>query len=161
MRKHSRPSIGFSRRRPSEPSHQRRREAALIYHLLPMARPEIINAAKGPAVVHASDFSLVTAANPAIPGEMLSLFAIGLGPTRPGVDPGQPFPASPTQLVNSPVEVSVNGALAQVLYAGGYPGTTDAYQVNFRLPDGVTPGPATVRVTSGFIPGPSIQLPIK
>ncbi|MBI3683877.1 MAG: hypothetical protein HY235_26175 [Acidobacteria bacterium] len=39
----------------------------------------------------------------------LSLIATNLGPTRPGVDPGQPFPASPRQIVNSPLEVTVNG----------------------------------------------------
>src|SRR5262249_12002643 len=69
------------------------------FYLIPMFRPEVISLASGPAVVHASDFSLVTAANPAQAGELLSLFASGLGPTRPGVDPGQPFPASPLQPV--------------------------------------------------------------
>ena len=86
--------------------------------------------------IHASDGSLVSAAKPAKAGEILSLFASGLGPTRPGVDPGQPFPAAPLQVVNSPVQVLVNGNSADVLYAGGYPGAVDGYQVNFRMPDG-------------------------
>jgi hypothetical protein len=133
----------------------------MIYHLLPMARPEVIDTLNGPAVVHATDFSLVTAANPARSGEILSLLAAGLGPTRPGVDPGQPFPASPLQVVNSPVEVTVNGAPAQVLYAGGYPGTTNSYQVNFRLPDGTAPGLAAIALTAGFIPGSEVQIPTK
>jgi hypothetical protein len=131
------------------------------YYLLPLARPAIVNTGNGPAVVHASDFSPVTAANPARSGEILALFATGLGPTRPGVDPGQPFPPSPAQLVNSPVEVSVNGALSQVLYAGGYPSATNAYQVNFRLPDGVPPGLATIGLTAAFIPGPTVQIPVR
>src|SRR5574337_1612411 len=40
---------------------------------------------------------------PAAAGEVLSLFARGLGPVKPGVDPGQPFPSSPLATVNSPV----------------------------------------------------------
>ena len=132
-----------------------------IYHLLPMARPEIVNTSNGPAVVHASDFSRVTATNPAAPGETLSLFAMALGPTRPGVDPGQAFPASPAQVVNSPVEVTVNAESGPVLYAGGYPGTTNTYQVNFRLPEGTAPGLATIGLTAGFIARPTIQLPVK
>ena len=63
---------------------------------------------------------------------MLSLFAAGLGPTRPGLDLGQPLPASPFKLVNSPVEVTVNGNLAELLYASGYPGAVDRYQVGFQ-----------------------------
>jgi uncharacterized protein (TIGR03437 family) len=49
----------------------------------------------GSAIVHAAEYSLITAANPARAGEILTLFAAGLGPTRPGVDAGQPFTASP------------------------------------------------------------------
>jgi uncharacterized protein (TIGR03437 family) len=132
-----------------------------VFHLIPMFRPEVVVTTNGPAVVHASDFSLVTSTKPARTGEILSVLAGGLGPTRPGVDPGQPFPASPLQPVSSPVEVAVNGNAAEVLYAGGYPGAVDRYQVNFRVPDGTTPGPATIRLSSGFIPGADITIPIQ
>jgi hypothetical protein len=132
-----------------------------VFHLIPMFRPEVIMAANGPAIVHANDFSQVTPASPARSGEILSLFATGLGPTRPGVDPGQPFPASPLQPVNSPVEVAVNGSAAEVLYAGGYPGAVDRYQVNFRLPAGTPPGSVAIRLKSGFIPGADVTIPIR
>jgi uncharacterized protein (TIGR03437 family) len=115
----------------------------------------------GPSLLHATDFSLVTVAKPAHAGEILSLFAGGLGPTRPGVDPGQPFPVSPLQPVNSPVEVAINGVAAEVLYAGGYPGSVDRYQVNFKVPDGIAPGAATIRLSSGFIPGADVTIPIQ
>ena len=117
--------------------------------------------AAGPAVVHASDFSLVTAAKPAKAGEILSLFANGLGPTRPGVDFGQPFPLNPPQTVNSPVDVTVNGTPTEVLYAGGYPGAVDGYQVNFRVPANATPGTVTFRLTAGFIPGGAVTIPLQ
>jgi uncharacterized protein (TIGR03437 family) len=130
-----------------------------VFHLIPTFRPEVVITTNGPALLHASDFSLVTSAKPAHSGEILSVFASGLGPTRPGIDPGQPFPASPLQPVNSPVEVAVNGNPAEVLYAGGYPGAVDRYQVNFRVPEGTAPGAATIRLTSGFIPGSDVTIP--
>ncbi|HYM10823.1 MAG TPA: hypothetical protein VEU62_08820 [Bryobacterales bacterium] len=132
-----------------------------ILHLIPMTSPQVVAASNGPAIVHASDFSLVTAAKPAKSGEILSLIATGLGPTRPGVDPGQPFPVSPLQLVNSPVDVTVNGVAAQVLYAGGYPGSTNAYQVNFQLPSGVTPGSASLQISAAWIAGPPVSFAVQ
>jgi uncharacterized protein (TIGR03437 family) len=132
-----------------------------VFQLVPMTRPEVVVTADGPAVVHAADFSQVNRANPAQPGEILAVFASGLGPTRPGVDPGQPFPAGSTQPVNSPVQVSVGGKPAEVLYAGGYPGMVDRYQINFRVPDNPGSGATTLGLTCAFIPGSDVTFPIK
>jgi hypothetical protein len=132
----------------------------ILLHLIPMSRPEIVATPNGPVVVHASNFSPVTAANPAKSGEVLSLIATGLGPTRPGVDPGQPFTADPLQVVNSPIEMTVNGVLVEVLYAGGYPGTTNTYQVNFRLPAGVPPGLAAIQISSAWIVSPEVGIAV-
>src|SRR5216684_1451345 len=73
-----------------------------IVCLIPMSRPEIVD------VLH-SDFTIVTAAKPARADEVLIVSARGLGPTRPGVDPGAPFLASPPQVVNSPIEMTAGG----------------------------------------------------
>ena len=88
----------------------------MLLSLTPMSRPEIQVTATGPAVVHSSDFSVVTAAKPA---RFSRCLPIGLGPVRGNVDPGKPFPTSPPALVNSPVEVFVNGVPAEVLAAVG------------------------------------------
>ena len=129
--------------------------------LIPRFRPQVIISQTGPAVVHAADFSLVTAARPAKPGEILTLFATGLGPTLPGVDPGERFTTDPLQIVTSPIDITVNGVSADVLYAGGYPGATDAYQVNFRLPTGITTGAASLQIAAAWIPGPEVKLAIQ
>lgn len=113
------------------------------------------------AVAHSSDFTLVSASKPAAAGEVLSLFATGLGPTRPGVDPGAPFPSSPLASVNSPVEVTVNGKPAQVLGAVGLPGAVDGYQVNFRVPSDVAKGPAAIQISAAWIAGPSVAVAIQ
>jgi hypothetical protein len=131
-----------------------------IAHLLPVSTPSIITTAAGPAVFH-SDFTPVSAAKPVKPGEILVLFASGLGPTRPGVDPGQPFTADPLQVANSPVQVFINGKAGDVLYAGGYPGTVDSYQVNFRVPDGTAAGQASIQLTAAWIAGPSVNTAVQ
>ncbi len=132
-----------------------------IAHLIPMSRPEVTVLPSGPAITHSSDFSLVTAAKPAAPGEILSLFATGLGPVIPRVDPGQLFPASPLAVVNSPVDVIVNGKASEVLSAVGYPGAVDAYQVNFRLPPDTAKGPASIQVTAAWISGAPVSIPVQ
>jgi uncharacterized protein (TIGR03437 family) len=129
-----------------------------VLHLLPMSTPEVLIGQNGPAVVHASDGSLVTTAKPAQAGEILSLYAAGLGPTLPGVDPGQPFTADPLQRVSSPVDVTVGGAAATVLYAGGTPGATNAFQVNFQMPDVVQPGVVNLQLSAAWIGGSPVKI---
>jgi uncharacterized protein (TIGR03437 family) len=132
-----------------------------IAYLIPMTRPEIIMLPAGPAITHSSDFSLVTASKPAAGGEILSIFAKGLGPVNPGVDPGQPFPSSPLAIVNSPIEVLVNGKPAEVLSSAGYPGTVDGYQVNFRLPPDAGKGSASVQVSAAWMSGAAVTIPVQ
>ena len=132
-----------------------------VVHLIPMSAPQIVTTAGGPAVTHSSDFSLVTASKPAAAGEVLSLFATGLGPTVPAVDLGQPFPSSPAAAVNSPVEVKVNGKSAEVLGAVGYPGSVESYQVNFRVPPDAAKGMATIQVIAAWITGAPASIAVQ
>jgi uncharacterized protein (TIGR03437 family) len=134
---------------------------SIVLQLFPIFHPEIVITAGGPAVVHSSDFSLVSATKPAKAGEILSLFANGLGPTNPSVDFGQPFPAGTSRVVTSPIEVTVNGNSAEVLFAGGYPGAMDAYQVNFRVPPGTLSGTASLGLTAGFVAGSAVNIPVQ
>jgi uncharacterized protein (TIGR03437 family) len=110
-----------------------------VLQLLPMQRPEVVLTANGPAVVHASDFTLVTAAKPAKAGEVLSLFASGLGAT-------------------AAVQVLMNGSPAEVLYSGAYPGAADRYQVNFRVPDQTTAGAVGLRLSQAWVDGTEVQI---
>jgi hypothetical protein len=132
-----------------------------VIHIIPIESPEIAMLPAGPAITHSSDFSLVTASKPATAGEILSLFARGLGPVNPGVDPGQPFPSSPLAIVNSPVEVAVNGKAAEVLCAVGLPGRVDGYQVNFRMPPDTAKGPASIQVSAAWISGAAVSIPVQ
>jgi hypothetical protein len=82
------------------------------------------------AIWHATTGQVASAANPAVAGEVLSMYTTSLADG--GVIPPQ---------------VAIGGRLAEVQYFGGsgYPGYS---QVNFRVPDGVPPGAAvSVRLT--------------
>jgi hypothetical protein len=130
-------------------------------YVIPIEQPQIMLTARGPAITHSNDFSLVSASKPAAAGEILSLFAAGLGPTLPGAAPGQAFPSSPLAAVNSPVVVTVNGKVAQVLSAVGYPGATDGYQVNFQMPPDTAKGTASIQISAAWITGTSESVPVQ
>jgi hypothetical protein len=132
-----------------------------ILHVIPMYVPQIVTTANGPAVTHSSDFTLVTASKPASAGEILSVFLTGLGPTRPGADPGQPFPSTPPATVNSPIEVRVSGNPAELLGAVGFPGVADGYQVNFRIPQGIEKGTATIQVSAAWVAGTPVTVAVQ
>jgi len=131
-----------------------------VLHVIPMARPEIVTTSSGLALFHA-DFSPVTSAKPAKPGEIVILKATGLGPTRPGVDPGQRFPLDALQEVNSPVNVTVNGRAADVINKMGWPGLADTYRVDFRLPDGIASGIAVIQLSAAWIPASPVNISIQ
>src|SRR5215831_5921441 len=127
-------------------------------HVIPMQRPEIVTTSEGPAVAHYSDFVSARGSARAMPGEVVSLVVTGLGPVRPGVDPGQPFPSDPLAEVNSPVEITVNGKSAEVLRAVGKPGSVDTYQVDFRLPLDTALGAASLQVAAAWIKSAPVSI---
>jgi len=135
-------------------------KSRLILHLIPMSWPQVVSMPNGPAIFHA-DFLPVTAVRPASSGEVLIVRATGLGPTVPGVDPGQPFPVDVIQRVNSPLAVSVNGKPADVVNGIGWPGQVDTYRVDFRVPDGTAPGTATIQLTAAWIAGSAVGIPVQ
>jgi hypothetical protein len=132
-----------------------------VVHLIPLTSPEVLTNDHGVEIVHANDFRPVSRATPAHPGETLILFASGLGPTRPGVDPGVPFTADPVQVVNAPVEVLVNSHAAEVLYATGVAGTQGKYEVSFRVPADTVAGTAELNLTVAWISGRTVQLAVQ
>jgi len=129
-----------------------------VLQLIPQSQPQIVTTSTGPSIFH-GDFSRVTAANPAKAGEILVVKATGLGPTLPGVDPGQPFSTDELQQVNPPVLITVNSQAAEVVNAMGWPGLVDTYRVDFRVPDGTAAGTAAIQLTAAWISGASVNIP--
>jgi hypothetical protein len=117
-----------------------------VLYVIPMSQPEIVITGGRPAVIHSKDSTPVTMSKPAIAGEVLSLSATGLGPTRPSPDAVTP--------VNSPIQITVNGKAAELISANSSPGTKDRYEVKFRVPSGTDKGMATIQVTAAWIGSP-------
>lgn len=135
---------------------------ATFYHY-PRVRPSVAVSAGGPLILHA-DFTPVSAANPARPGEVLIIGAMGLGPVKPNVSiPPEAirFSDSPTQEVNSPVTVTFNGNELPVIHKIGWPGQTTLYRVDFQVPEDAAAGMATLSLNAMWIPGPQVSIPIR
>jgi uncharacterized protein (TIGR03437 family) len=132
------------------------------FYLYPKFRPTIMLTQAGPGVFHA-DFSLVTSANPARKGEVLIIRATGLGPVKPDLTPpgSVRFASDPVQEVNSPVDVVFNGKELAAINKIGWPGETDIYRLDFRVPDGATAGMAAIQLTAAWIAGSSVNIPIQ
>jgi uncharacterized protein (TIGR03437 family) len=64
-------------------------------------------------------------------------------------------------VVNSPVDVRVNGKPAEILGAVGYPGSVDGYQVNFRLPPDIPKGAASLEITAAWIAGQPVSIAVQ
>ena len=112
------------------------------------------------AIEHGLTYKLVTDANPATAGEIISIYCTGLGAVNPAVASGAAAPVPPPQAV-LPVEVSIAGATAQVTYAGLAPGFAGLYQVNAQIPAGTAPGDQMLRVSAGGVGSNTVTVAIR
>jgi uncharacterized protein (TIGR03437 family) len=93
---------------------------------------------------------LVTAEAPATSGEVVVLYATGLGPTSP-MTPANRIPSAAAKLTNmTGFRVWLNGSPVpqeRILYAGVAPGFAGLFQINLQLPESAPPD-AEIRVGS-------------
>jgi uncharacterized protein (TIGR03437 family) len=113
------------------------------------------------AIVHSSDFSLVTASNPARPGEYISIFATGLGPVRIPVPSGSTAPsvAPFADTVNFPT-VLIGGATAGISFSGLAPGFVGLYQINAQVPAGAQAGNLQLQIMVGTSSSNTVTLQV-
>jgi uncharacterized protein (TIGR03437 family) len=97
------------------------------------------------AIEHGVTGQLVSSANPAAAGEIVSIYCTGLGAVSPAAASGTAPPAPPPQTV-LPVQVSVASIPAQVTFAGLAPGFVGLYQVNAMVPPGAPSGVQNVQI---------------
>ena len=106
--------------------------------------------------------SLAEPETPATAGEVLVIYATGLGPLDPPIPAGSAAPASPLSRTQSPAKVLVGGVEAQVLFSGAAPGFAALYQVNAFVPAGITPGDAVpVTLELGGQTSPSVTIAVR
>jgi uncharacterized protein (TIGR03437 family) len=116
--------------------------AYVIYH-----NASIFGAYPGgtPVIVHSADYSLVTASSPARAGEVIVIYATGLGPVSPQVPVGTAAPLLPSSVTVFTPKVLIGGVDARVVFSGLAPGMAGVYQLNVWVPK-VPPGQTTVAI---------------
>jgi len=97
-------------------------------------------------VVHGSTDQLVTAANPAEPGEVVVFYATGLGAVDRPQQSGRPASLTELAKASNSLTVGIGGREAAVQFAGLTPDLIGLYQVNCTVPAGVS-GELEVRMT--------------
>ncbi len=96
-----------------------------------------------------ADYSIVTAANPAVRGSTVLVYATGEGQTNPAGVTGS-VAGSTLKNPIGPVTVSIGGQQATVAYAGSAPGlVSGVFQLNVTVPTTIGPGLQPLVVTVG------------
>lgn len=102
-----------------------------------------------PIIVHASDQSLVTPENPAVPGEYLVVYGTGIGDLTTLPTTGALSPNEPLARANVLPIITVGGVPASVQFAGLTPQAIGLAQFNLQVPEGLPSGP-TLPLTINF-----------
>jgi uncharacterized protein (TIGR03437 family) len=101
----------------------------------------------GPVLATHEDGSRNSAANPAAAGTMVQLLATGLGALTANPPLGEFFSETSRVSTANPVSVTIGGASAEVLFAGGAPGMVGGmYRIDVVIPAGLPPGAQPVAV---------------
>jgi uncharacterized protein (TIGR03437 family) len=96
------------------------------------------------ALAEHADGSVITATDPAQPGEVVVLYAGGLGRTSPDVPSGHIVSVATSILYKSELRILVNGKpcpASSIQYAGVAPDFAGLYQINLQLPSALPPNP--------------------
>jgi uncharacterized protein (TIGR03437 family) len=111
------------------------------------------------AIVRNSNNLVVTNANPVHPGDVLVIYATGLGRTTPAVDSGAAAPSDVLALSLVPVQVTLGGVNLPVYFAGLTPGYVGVYQINVKVAGNVPQGfNVPLVITQG---GSSTEIPVR
>ena len=89
-----------------------------------------------PAVLKNANYSLVSGTNPAKAGDVLLVYATGMGQTSPALTTGGLVPAAELAYT-IPVTATIGGKAATVVYSIAAPGFAGLYQVAVTVPAGV------------------------
>jgi uncharacterized protein (TIGR03437 family) len=111
------------------------------------------------AVLHAN-YSVVNAASPALPGEIVQVFLSGMGEVTPAVADGAAAPSTRPATVTALTNVTIGGQDAQIFFNGLTPGLASLYQLNVKVPATLPPGAHSlaVQTVQGFTDMVSIRV---
>jgi uncharacterized protein (TIGR03437 family) len=108
-----------------------------------------------------TDFSLVTAANPAAPGELILLYCTGLGAVTPPSTTGALASGTTLSKTNITPTLTVGGTSASIEFSGLAPDLVGLYQINFTVPMGTSSGSVDVVVVANAVSSNIAKLPVQ
>jgi uncharacterized protein (TIGR03437 family) len=112
------------------------------------------------AILHQSNGSAVTSADPAVAGEVLVVYMAGLGASNVDLTFGATAPSSPPAATAITPQVTLGNTPANVLSSDLSPGFVGLYQVTVTMPDTLPQGSsANLNITAG-LPSASTSAPI-
>jgi uncharacterized protein (TIGR03437 family) len=106
------------------------------------ALPGVFTTDGATGVVLHADNQLVSANRPAERGEVVVVYATGLGAVTNTPATGAAAPSAPLAETVAKPSVTVGGVAAEVVFSGLTPGFVGLYQVNIRIPDAAPAGSA-------------------
>jgi len=113
----------------------------------------------GSVVAQRLDGSLVSAAQPAQPGEKLTLYLTGMGATNPAVSSGAPTPLQTVPATTQPL-VTLDGQNVDVGYAGLTPTGVGLYQINLTVPANARAGNLPLVIMQNGVAANATTLPV-
>jgi len=133
--------------------------SAPLLEILRAADPAVFMVNSQPGVFFANSTTQVTAQNPAKAGDILTLWATGLGAVETDVETGAP--AATAVRARTTPKVTMGGVDAPVLYAGLAPGFVGVYQINIQVPAKVPVGNVSLIIFMGDSDSPPIVIPVQ
>jgi uncharacterized protein (TIGR03437 family) len=112
------------------------------------------------AALHA-DFSLISAASPAAPGETIIVFCTGLGAVSPAIATGAAASSTTLSSTVATFTASIAGQPAPVIFAGLAPGFVALGQVNLTVPAGAPSGLQDLVLSSGGTNSNTVKIRVK
>jgi uncharacterized protein (TIGR03437 family) len=112
------------------------------------------------AILKNADFSLVSAANPAKPGDVILVYATGLGRTDPPLATGQAPTGADVIANTAAVAATIGGKAATVIYSIASPSFPGLYQVAVTVPAGLS-GPSPLVIQQGAVSSNTVTLALK
>jgi uncharacterized protein (TIGR03437 family) len=117
---------------------------------LAAAQPGVLTLSdKSLFALRSPNFGPVTAGSPAVQGEGIALYLVGMGGTNPPMASGAAAPFDRLTTAAITPTVTIDGKDAQVLFAGLIPGTVGLYQIFLTVPTGIQAGSVPVVITQG------------
>ncbi len=107
-----------------------------------------------------ANYSLVTNSAPAHPGEVILIYATGLGAVLPQATTGAAPPSNPLFNVQSTLAVEIGGKPSDWSFAGLASGFVGLYQINVTIPPDTAAGNVPVIVTAAGVRSNTVTIPV-